>query len=239
MKTTVKFLLVGLLTYSLHHSTTEASASNDNEIELSAGQVELHNDRAETDSDCPPEGDWWHFVLTPNGGDYQFVSMDLNLDGTTVTVLLRDMVLNVGQLDNVFVAVPDGFTITDLTKKGSAAVYEPGGSKVKFVLSHVCEAPTPPTTTVPPTTVPETTVPPTTTTPPTTPPPPPTRPPETTSTTTTVPETTAPPTTTTPPPDTPKLPTTGTGNSVGVFALWTAAIGGVILAARRRLSTSR
>ena len=33
-------------------------------------------------------------VLTPNNGDYAFVSMDLNLGSTTVTVLLRDMVLN-------------------------------------------------------------------------------------------------------------------------------------------------
>jgi LPXTG-motif cell wall-anchored protein len=53
-----------------------------------------------------------------------------------------------------------------------------------------------------------------------------------------VPETTAPSTTTTPPPDTPKLPTTGGDRSLGFVALWIAGLGGVILAARRRLSTS-
>ena len=109
------------------------------------GVAALDNDQAETKEDCPPEGDWWHFVLTPNSGDYRFVSMVLNLGSTAITVLLEDMVLNSGQFDNVFVAVPGGFQITDLAKAGSTAVFEPNSERIKFVLSHVCEGP--PTTT--------------------------------------------------------------------------------------------
>jgi hypothetical protein len=55
---------------------------------------------------------------------------------------------------------------------------------------------------------------------------------------------TTPPSTTTttitrPLEETPRLPTTGGDRALGFVALWVASLGGVILAVRRRLLTSR
>ena len=41
-------------------------------IDLGPAPVQLHNDRAEVKNDCPSDDAWWHFVLAPNNGQYEF-----------------------------------------------------------------------------------------------------------------------------------------------------------------------
>ena len=97
------------------------------------------NDEAETKNDCPSDDAWWHFVLAPNNGQYAFTSMNLNIGGSTTLISGADIVANGGQTDNVFVAVPEGASLDDLSAAGSSAMVDPYSTKVKFVLSHVCE----------------------------------------------------------------------------------------------------
>ena len=101
-------------------------------IGIGPAPVDLHNDEAETKNDCPSDDSWWHFVLAPNNGQYAFTSMNLNIGGSTTLI-------NGGQTDNVFVAVPEGASLDDLSAAGSSAMVDPYSPKVKFVLSHVCE----------------------------------------------------------------------------------------------------
>jgi hypothetical protein len=108
-------------------------------IDLGPAPVQLHNDRAEVKNDCPSDDAWWHFVLAPNNGQYEFTSMNLNIGGTATLVAGDDIVTNGGQTDNVFVAVPTGADLNDLTAAGSSAMVAPYSMNVKFVLSHVCE----------------------------------------------------------------------------------------------------
>ena len=108
-------------------------------IDLGPAPVQLHNDRAEVKNDCPSDDAWWHFVLAPNNGQYEFTSMNLNIGGTATLVAGDDIVTNGGQTDNVFVAVPAGADLNDLTAAGSSAMVAPYSMNVKFVLSHVCE----------------------------------------------------------------------------------------------------
>jgi len=108
-------------------------------IDLGPAPVQLHNDRAEVQNDCPSDDAWWHFVLAPNNGQYEFTSMNLNIGGTATLVAGDDIVTNGGQTDNVFVAVPTGADLNDLTAAGSSAMVAPYSMNVKFVLSHVCE----------------------------------------------------------------------------------------------------
>jgi hypothetical protein len=130
----------------------------------STGSLPLHNDTAETSSDCPTTGyAYWHFVLAPNDGRSAFVTIVLNLDGDMVTFQGDQIVRNHGQLDNVYIAVPAGHTLGSLEAEGSYATFS-GGDPSHFNLSHVCEGAVPPTTTTttttvvpPPPTVPETT----------------------------------------------------------------------------------
>ncbi|MGB1823209.1 MAG: hypothetical protein ACPHO9_01380, partial [Ilumatobacteraceae bacterium] len=85
-----------------------------------SGSVALHNDTAQVESDCPDStGDWWHFVTTPNNGSHAFESITLNVAGSTFTVSGGGIVTNGGQMDNVFVAVPDGHSATQLRAGGS------------------------------------------------------------------------------------------------------------------------
>ena len=99
--------------------------------------IPLHNDAAEEGTDCPDEvSDYWHFVLTPNDGSSAFVSITLNLGDEAVTFTGDDLIPNGTQEDNVFVAVPDGYELSDLMKEGSEA--EVTGPATKFVLSHIC-----------------------------------------------------------------------------------------------------
>ena len=108
-------------------------------IDLGPAPVQLHNDRAEVKDDCPSDDAWWHFVLAPNNGQYEFSSMNLNIGGSATLVAGDDIVTNGGQTDNVFVAVPAGADLNDLTAAGSSAMVAPYSMNVKFVLSHVCE----------------------------------------------------------------------------------------------------
>ena len=108
-------------------------------IDLGPAPVQLHNDRAEVKNDCPSDDAWWHFVLAPNNGQYEFSSMNLNIGGSATLVAGDDIVTNGGQTDNVFVAVPAGADLNDLSAAGSSAMVAPYSMNVKFVLSHVCE----------------------------------------------------------------------------------------------------
>jgi len=108
-------------------------------IGIGPAPVDLHNDEAETKNDCPNDDSWWHFVLAPNNGQYAFTSMNLNIGGSTTLISGADIVANGGQTDNVFVAVPEGASLDDLSAAGSSAMVDPYSPKVKFVLSHVCE----------------------------------------------------------------------------------------------------
>ena len=108
-------------------------------IGIGPAPVDLHNDEAETKNDCPSDDAWWHFVLAPNNGQYAFTSMNLNIGGSVTLISGADIVANGGQTDNVFVAVPEGASLDDLSAAGSSAMVDPYSTKVKFVLSHVCE----------------------------------------------------------------------------------------------------
>ena len=108
-------------------------------IGIGPAPVDLHNDEAETKNDCPSDDAWWHFVLAPNNGQYAFTSMNLNIGGSATLISGADIVANGGQTDNVFVAVPEGASLDDLIAAGSSAMVDPYSTKVKFVLSHVCE----------------------------------------------------------------------------------------------------
>ena len=112
---------------------------NDTTIDLGPAPVSLHNDQAEVNNDCPSDAAWWHFVVTPNNGQYDITSMNLNIGGTSTIISRDDIVTNGTQTDNVFVAVPAGASLSDLTAAGSSAMVAPFSTNVKFVLSHVCE----------------------------------------------------------------------------------------------------
>ena len=112
---------------------------NDTTIELGPAPVSLHNDQAQVKNDCPSDAAWWHFVVAPNNGQYDITSMNLNIGGTSTLITRDDIVTNGGQTDNVFVAVPAGSSLSDLSAAGSSATVAPFSTNVKFVLSHVCE----------------------------------------------------------------------------------------------------
>ncbi|MGA1723707.1 MAG: hypothetical protein ACO4B6_07170, partial [Ilumatobacteraceae bacterium] len=101
--------------------------------------VDLHNASAQVGSDCPNStGDWWHFVITPNNGSHEFTSITLNVAGTSRTFSGGAIVGNGSQRDNVFVAVPAGYSADDLRAGGSSAEITDAARRTKFVLSHVC-----------------------------------------------------------------------------------------------------
>ena len=112
---------------------------NDTTIDLGPAPVNLHNDQAEVNNDCPSDAAWWHFVVAPNNGQYDITSMNLNIGGSSTLITRDDIVTNGGQTDNVFVAVPAGSSLSDLSAAGSSAMVAPFSTNVKFVLSHVCE----------------------------------------------------------------------------------------------------
>jgi hypothetical protein len=112
--------------------------------EVSTQTVDLHNNTAEVGTDCPEDTSvaYWHFVIAPNDGTYAFVTIHLNLNGTTFDFPGDgDIILNGGQLDNVFIAVPDGYALTDLETSGSSADISPDSPPpTQFNLSHICPA---------------------------------------------------------------------------------------------------
>jgi hypothetical protein len=102
--------------------------------------IELNNATADVGTDCPADGQtYWHFVISPNNNHSAFVTFHLNLgDG------IHDFstwVPNGIQNDNVFLLVPDGYSLTSLVKAGSSADISWDGVGVqpsKFQLSHLC-----------------------------------------------------------------------------------------------------
>lgn len=131
------------------------------------GNLALNNGPTAASGACPTgttTGDYWHFVLTPNGGGLSFGTITLNLDGTPTSVA---WIANGVQTDNVYVAVPAGRSLSSLVKAGSTTTFTgTAADNTKFNLSHVCDrTDVDPTTT---TAAPTTTAPPTTTEAPTT-----------------------------------------------------------------------
>jgi hypothetical protein len=82
---------------------------------------------------------YWHFVLSQN--PYAFESITLNIGGTTHTYMPGDYDTN-GKVDQAFIKVPDGKSLSDLMISGSFAnvTPDPYSSNVNFVLSHECVA---------------------------------------------------------------------------------------------------
>ena len=100
--------------------------------------IALHNATAESTDECPAGASgFWHFVLAPNDGSAAFVTITLNLAGSTFTFTGDQILKNGKQTDNVFVAVPSGQALTDLRTEGSSAEYT-GETPNQFNLSHVC-----------------------------------------------------------------------------------------------------
>jgi LPXTG-motif cell wall-anchored protein len=125
-----------------------ASASDEIGPPSLSGSIALHNATAEPSLDCPDDGSaYWHFVLAPNNGSSEFVTIVLSLDGDPVTFQGDAIVPNHDQRDNVFVAVPAGHTLTSLELDGSYATYTGTEAPTHFNLSHVCEGDVPTTTT--------------------------------------------------------------------------------------------
>jgi hypothetical protein len=109
--------------------------------------IPLNNATAPEGTDCPATGGpSWHFVISPNNGHSYFITFHLNLgDATTYDTSI--FVKNGDQLDNVFVEVPSGKTLTSLIKAGSSAdIWWDGANPepAKFQLSHVCGGSQPP-----------------------------------------------------------------------------------------------
>ena len=114
--------------------------------------VPLHNNTSES-IDCPKDADpttsYWHFIIAPNNGTYSFVTITLNVDGTTFVFSGSQIIPNGTQTDNVFVAVPAGYTVTDLQTSGSSADMTPATpAPSNFVLSGTCVCTQTTTTTV-------------------------------------------------------------------------------------------
>lgn len=155
MKTKSKFFITAALALALVLSVTGVVMAAD----LVANKtIPLNNDTAGEGTDCPATGGpYWHFVISPNNNHSYFIVFHLNL-GDAATYNTSIFVPNGSQLDNVFVAVPAGKTLTSLIKDGSSAdIYWDGvGSEPdKFQLSHVCPGTPPtPTPTPPPATPP-------------------------------------------------------------------------------------
>jgi hypothetical protein len=118
-------------------STTTTSTSTTTTTIPEPG-VPLHNDTAGPQGDdCPTDGQYWHFVLVPNNNTSSFTSVTLVLAGDIFTFTGDDLIPNAGQTDNIFIKVPDGYSLTDLEAEGSYADYL-GRTPISFNLSGVC-----------------------------------------------------------------------------------------------------
>jgi len=84
---------------------------------------------------------YWHFVLSEN--PYAFESISLNIGGTQYNFTANQGQYETnGKLDQAFIKVPDGKSLSDLMASGSFAnvTPDPYPSNVNFVLSHECTA---------------------------------------------------------------------------------------------------
>ena len=129
-------MMIGALAVSGAAGATSVTAQN----------VPLHNDTAGNGTDCPSGGGaYWHFVIAPNSG-YHFAAIHLNVGGTMYHFSGGQIIPNSGD-DNVFIAVPSGKTLGQLTVSGSSADITPVGGNPKFNLSHLCQGGSAATTT--------------------------------------------------------------------------------------------
>lgn len=119
-------------------STSTSTTSTTTTTTIPDPGVPLHNDTAGPQGDdCPTDGQYWHFVLVPNNNTSAFTSVTLVLAGDTFTFTGDDLIPNAGQTDNIFVKVPDQYSLTDLEADGSYASYS-GRTPISFNLSGVC-----------------------------------------------------------------------------------------------------
>jgi LPXTG-motif cell wall-anchored protein len=109
---------------------------------LTSYTIGLHNATAQTGNDCPAApGAYWHFVITPNNGNFDFTEMDLSLTGVGLFHVTNAMIINNGaQADNVFVKVPAGSSLTSLNVGGSVASYTSANDQqaTNWTLSTTC-----------------------------------------------------------------------------------------------------
>lgn len=146
---------------------TAASAEEASNSASSLPLITLNNDTAEPGTDCPADGGpYWHFVLAPNDGKSTITTVFLRLatgpdSFEDVTFSGDALIPNDGQVDNIFIAVPEGHELTDLVKIGSQAAYT-GNVPNQFNLSHLCDGSEPTVTVTTETPAPSTTVTPTT-----------------------------------------------------------------------------
>jgi hypothetical protein len=119
-------------------STSTSSTSTTTTTTIPDPDVPLHNDTAGPQGDdCPTGGQYWHFVLVPNNNKTSFTSVTLVLAGEVFTFTGDDLITNAGQTDNIFIQVPDGYSLSDLEAEGSYANYS-GQTPISFNLSGVC-----------------------------------------------------------------------------------------------------
>jgi hypothetical protein len=111
--------------------------------------IDLHTATAKVDNTACPDttNAYWHFVLAPNN-QFHFTSIHLNIGGTLYDFNTipdpPNVLLNGTQDDNLFVLVPAGKSLGDLSVEGSYATYSGTGTPNQFNLSHVCTGTTEP-----------------------------------------------------------------------------------------------
>lgn len=113
-------------------------------------EVPLHNDTAPTyvsgEEACSFDGvdpmkSYWHFVLSPNDGTWEFKTIHLVTTDDPEGSDYSPIIPNGEQLDNVFIEVPEGVALDDLIAEGSYAWIDPDDPTPRqFNLSHNCVA---------------------------------------------------------------------------------------------------
>lgn len=111
--------------------------------------LNLWNCETDVGQDCPDDGlEYWHFVLAPNSGQGTFLDFHLYIED--YGWYDPDSFLNNGdQLDQAFVAVPDGADIFKLSVEDNSGApstalvswlgtTNPADNGAKFLLSHYC-----------------------------------------------------------------------------------------------------
>jgi hypothetical protein len=147
-RTLVAMAGISLIVAGSFAFVTTADAEVSTPSAVPAGATALHNATASTGTDCPDDGfAYWHFVLAPNDGSMAFTSITLDLGTEVVTFSGEAIVPNGSQLDNVFVGVPAGHTLTDIVLGDDSYALVTGGIPVTFNLSHTCAGVVPTTTT--------------------------------------------------------------------------------------------
>ena len=103
------------------------------------GNILLHNSTADATTDCPDTVNaYWHFVLAPNDGSFAFVTLHLNIGGSVMDFSGSAIIKNGTQSDNIFIEVPSGHTLSELSTTNSSADFSGTGTPNEFNLSSVC-----------------------------------------------------------------------------------------------------